>query len=117
MVSTHSIPLSDDDGFDFYVLSHFRENIEKLAAKEEQPQEESSDSETTVFDNMPPKNFLEIVATRKCQKVGELAFASQTASGSTTSDQLQQSLIVVVDDANPFSATAIAGSFVPLTSK
>ncbi|CAL5375925.1 unnamed protein product [Camellia sinensis] len=93
------------------------ENIEKLAAKDEQPQEESSDSETTVFDNMPLKNFLEIVAARKCQKEGELAFVSQTAFGSTTFDRLQQSPLMLVDDAHPSHATAVAGSFAPLISE
>ncbi|THG13843.1 hypothetical protein TEA_014321 [Camellia sinensis var. sinensis] len=75
------IDLGADDGFDFYVLSHLRENIKEVAPEVEHPQEESSSSEAAISDIMPPNNILEIVTTRKRQRDDAAWLAEQSDVG------------------------------------
>lgn len=77
MIAIDGIDLGADGGFDFYGLPHLWENIEEVAPEAEHPQEESSSSEATISDIMPPNNILEIAATRKRQRDGESASAFQ----------------------------------------
>lgn len=100
----------------FLRSSSSSEYIEKVSPEVEQPQEESSSSEATISDIMPPTNFLEIVAVRKHQREGESVSASPAVSDSTASDWPQQSPIVVVDDALHSPVAATTGSTPPQSS-
>ncbi|XP_028057761.1 uncharacterized protein LOC114261675 isoform X2 [Camellia sinensis] len=93
VVTTEGIPIRADGGVDFYLLPHLEEELvveEVLAAEEEQIQEDPLNYKATISEIMSPKNFLVILADRKCQKEG--------GSVSTTLAASKQSPIIVVED-------------------